>query len=58
MWTLIIIAFNINNPNDIPARIVLDMPSAHVCEQTLDSMKYTIKYSSYRIEGRCQIKQS
>jgi len=54
MWTLIIIAFNINNPNDVPARITLDMPSVHACEQTLDSMKYTLKYSSYRIEGRCQ----
>ena len=57
MWVLIIFAVNISNPADVPARIVLDMPSIHMCEQTLDSMRYTLKYSSYRIEGRCQLKQ-
>jgi len=54
MWTLIIIAFSISNPNNIPATITLDMPNAHVCEQVLESMRYNIKYSSYRIEGKCQ----
>ena len=54
MWALIIIAFNINNPQDVPATITLDMPNAHICEQVLDSMKYQIKHSSYRIEGKCQ----
>jgi len=54
MWVLIIIAININNPQDIPATITLDMPSLHVCEEVLDSLKYKIKYSSYKVEGRCQ----
>jgi hypothetical protein len=25
-----------------------------VCEQVLDSMKYQIKYKSYKVEGKCQ----
>ena len=53
-WVLILIAVKIGDPTNVPATIVLDMPSAHVCEQVLDSMRYNIKYSSYRIEGRCQ----
>ena len=56
MWVLIIIAININNPQDIPATITLDMPSLHVCEEVLDSLKYKIKYSSYKVEGSCQRK--
>jgi len=56
MWLLVILAININNPQDIPAKIVLEMPSIHECEQILDTMKYTIKYSSYKVEGSCQRK--
>lgn len=54
MWILILIAVSINNPQDVPATIILDMPSLHVCEQVLDSMKYQIKYKSYKVEGKCQ----
>jgi len=57
MWLLIIIAVNINNPQDVPATITLDMPSLHMCEEVLDSLKYKMKYTSYKVEGKCQ-KQS
>ena len=54
MWTLLLIAVHINNPNDIPGRINLQVQTQQQCEQILQSMTYWLKFSNFKIEGKCQ----
>lgn len=54
MWTLILIAVHINNPNDIPGKINLQFQTLQTCEQALHSMTYWLKFDKFKIEGKCQ----
>lgn len=55
-WVLIIIAVSINNPADIPARLVLDMESQAQCEAIKSSMKYKIKFDSFKAVASCELR--
>lgn len=54
MWLMILIAVHINNPKDIPGKIVLEFPNQISCEQSLQSMTYWLKFDSFKVEGKCQ----
>ena len=56
MWILIILAVHINNPKDVPGRIELKFADQPSCEQALSSMKWQLKFDSFKIDGKC-IKQ-
>lgn len=53
MWWMILIAVHLNNPNDIPGKIILEFPDQSSCEQSLKSMSYWLKFDSFKIEGKC-----
>jgi hypothetical protein len=53
MWTMILLAVHVNNPQDVPGRIELTFPSQAVCEQTLDTLKYQINFRQFKVEGQC-----
>ena len=57
MWIMILIAVHINNPKDIPGRVEIPFPNQQMCEQALATMKWQLKFESFRVEGRC-LKQS
>jgi hypothetical protein len=50
---MILLAVHINNPADVPGRVELTFPSQAVCEQTLDTLKYQIKFRQFKVEGQC-----
>ena len=54
MWLMILIAVNINNPQDRPGRVELIFPDQNTCERVLQTMTYELKFRSFRVEGRCQ----
>jgi len=54
MWILILIATNINNPADIPARVNLEFKSEADCLHSLKSMKVWNKFDSFKITGECK----
>lgn len=56
MWIMILIAVHSNNPQDQPGRVELTFPDQHACETVLSTMTYQLKFSSFRVEGRCQKK--
>ena len=58
MWMLILIAMNINNPNDQPGRIELEFKDRIGCEYALASMKFELKFKNFKVEGVCTKKQS
>jgi hypothetical protein len=58
MWKMILIAVNIYNPNDIPGRVELEFQNHQTCQQTLESIKWQLKFSSFKIVGICEQKQS
>lgn len=58
MYLLILLALNINNPQDIPGRVELTLPSLEICQQALDSLKYQLKFRNFRVEGHCEPKNN
>lgn len=57
MYLLILMALNIHNPDDIPGRVELTLPSRTICQQALDSIQYQLKFRNFRVEGRCEPKK-
>ena len=54
MWLMILIAVHMNNPKDQPGRIELMFPNQHSCEQALSTMKYDLKFKTFKVEGECK----
>jgi hypothetical protein len=53
MWLMILIAVHISDPKDIPGKITLEFQDLNVCEQTLRSMTYWLKFDNFKVEGKC-----
>lgn len=54
MWLLIILAVHINDPNDVPGKVELHFPDQHSCESAASTMKYYLKFKSFKVEAKCQ----
>jgi hypothetical protein len=54
MWILIIIAVHANDAKDIPGRVEMIMPNQAICQQAIDSMRWDLKFKSFRVEARCE----
>jgi hypothetical protein len=50
---MILLAVHINNPQDVPGRVELTFPSQAVCEQTLNTLTYQLKFKQFKIQGQC-----
>lgn len=57
MWLMILIAVHTTNPQDQPGRIELVFPNQLSCEQVLATMKYELKFKTFKVTGECK-KQS
>jgi hypothetical protein len=57
-WILLIMAVHVNDPRDVPGRVEIRMPSQQICEQTLETLKYEMKFKSFKVEGQCLKKES
>jgi hypothetical protein len=55
-WLMILLAVNITNPQDIPGKITLEFTTQQACEQSLQTMRYQLKFNGFKVEGKC-IKQ-
>jgi hypothetical protein len=51
---MILIAVHIHNPKDIPGKIELQFPSQQICEQALTTMKWQLKFESFKVVGECK----
>lgn len=58
MWVLLLIAVHVSNPNDIPAKLWLEFDSQELCEKTLSSMSFWVKFSQFKVAGSCSKKLS
>ena len=54
MWLLIIVAMHISDPTDVPGRVEIQFHDQHSCEQALSTLKWNLKFKSFKVEGRCQ----
>jgi hypothetical protein len=50
---MILLAIHSQNPKDQPGRIELMFNDQKICEQVLSTMKYDLKFNSFKIEGKC-----
>ena len=57
MWILILLAVNINNPNDVPGRVSIEFATERACESARESVKYWFKFEQFKAHTQCQ-KQS
>jgi len=57
MWLMILIAVHTTNPQDQPGKIELIFPTQNSCEQTLATMRYDLKFKTFKVIGECK-KQS
>lgn len=55
---LIIIAVHSKNPNDIPGRLEIRLPSMEVCEKVKESIVYELKFKQFVLESRCEKRSS
>jgi hypothetical protein len=54
MWVLIILAVAINDPKDIPGRVTIEFPTLQECERARSTMTSWLKFSNFKVEGKCQ----
>ena len=57
MWTLILLAVHISNPNDVPGKIEMTFQDQQTCLQTLSTMTFQLKFDSFKVVGKCERKQ-
>jgi hypothetical protein len=57
MWLLVVLCVNINNPKDVPGRMTIEFATEQACIQAQQSVKYWLKFDSFKITTSCQ-KQS
>jgi len=55
---LVLLAVNINDPQDQPGRIELEFKDKATCEQSLSTMTYRLKFKNFKVQGTCQQKIS
>ena len=53
-WILFLIVVNVYDPTDIPGRIQLQFKDQATCEQVLQTMTYWVKFSWFKVEGKCE----
>lgn len=53
MWILFMIVVHVNDPRDIPGKIVLEFKSEKQCQEVLSSISYWTKFSWFKVEGNC-----
>lgn len=53
-WFLILLAVNINNPNDIPGKLSIELQSKEECVRLSNNMQYWLKFDSFKIIAQCQ----
>jgi hypothetical protein len=53
MWLLLLIAVHSTNPNDIPGKLSLEFETKESCEHSLSTLKYWLKFDSFKVEGKC-----
>ena len=54
---LVLLAVNINDPQDQPGRVELMFHDQKTCEQVLNTMTWQLKFKSFKVVGECK-KQS
>lgn len=56
MWVLLILAVNINNPNDVPGKVSIEFSTFQECEQARNTITSWVKFDSFKIVSQCQKK--
>ena len=51
---MILIAVNINDPSDQPAKMSMEFPDQQSCEYAKSTLSYSIKFKNFKIEAACK----
>jgi hypothetical protein len=53
MWILLILCVNLNNPNDVPGKVLIPFDTKEKCEAAVNNSSFWIKFDSFTIKGEC-----
>lgn len=54
MWILVILAVHVNDPEDIPGRVLLEFNSQKECESAQSTIQSWIKFKSFKVTSECK----
>jgi hypothetical protein len=57
MWILLLLAVNINNPQDVPGKVSIEFPTEQACQQAQATVTSWLKFDSFKVIAQCK-KQS
>jgi len=54
MWILLILAVNINNPSDVPGRVLIKFDTEQQCLKARSTIEYKLKFDSFKVTSECK----
>ena len=54
MWILLILAVNINNPSDVPGRVLIKIDTEQQCLKARSTIEYKLKFDSFKVTSECK----
>jgi hypothetical protein len=54
MWILIILAVHLNNPKDIPGRVMIEFHTLQDCERARSTMTSWLKFDNFKVVAECK----
>ena len=58
MWILIILAVNINNPADVPGRVLIEFVTEQECLRAQGTVQSWLKFDGFKVTTQCQKRYS
>jgi hypothetical protein len=58
MWILLLLAVNINNPQDVPGKVSIEFPTEQACQQAQATVISWLKFDTFKVTTQCVRKSS
>jgi hypothetical protein len=58
MWVLLLLAVNINNPQDVPGKVSIEFPTEQACQQAQATVTSWLKFDTFKVTTQCVKKSS
>jgi hypothetical protein len=58
MWILLLLAVNINNPQDVPGKVSIEFPTEQACQQAQATVTSWLKFDTFKVTTQCVKKSS
>jgi hypothetical protein len=53
MWILVLLAVNVNNPQDIPGRVLIEFVTEQECLRAQSTVQSWLKFDGFKVTTQC-----